>query len=358
VRARQIRHAFPFGTCVRADKLWSPQDEKYRQILTELFNYATLENELKWEALAGDWGPGFTLDAARMAIAWLRERGVSVRGHTLVWPGWRNLPRQLRAHEKDPPALRAAIERHVREVASAVQGTVSDWDVVNEPFDNHDVIDILGERAMVDWFEIARATDPAPRLYINDHGILPGGGGDTPHRAHYERTIRSLIDQRAPLDGIGLQGHFGDRLTVPEDLLAILDRFAGLGRPIMVTEYDVAVDDEELAGQFTRDLVTAVFSHPAAVGFVMWGFWDGAHWMNNAPLYRRDWSLKPAGAAFRELVLKRWRTEEAATTGLDGAVVTRAFLGDYAIEVRAGAAQKLARARLAAPGATVTVALD
>jgi GH35 family endo-1,4-beta-xylanase len=114
VRARQIRQAFAFGTCVPADKLWSPQAEKYRQILTRLFNYATLENDLKWEALAGDWAPSFTLDNARRAIAWLREHGLAVRGHVLVWPGWHHLPRALRAHEGDPSSLRAAIEEHIR----------------------------------------------------------------------------------------------------------------------------------------------------------------------------------------------------------------------------------------------------
>ncbi len=305
-----------------------------------MFNYATLENGLKWEALAGDWAPSFTLDNARRAIAWLREHGLAVRGHVLVWPGWRHLPRSLRAHESDPSSLRAAIETHIRGVVSAVKGTVVDWDVINEPFDNHDLIDILGREAMVDWFKTARAADQAPRLFINDHGILPGEGGDTPHRAHYESTIQFLIDEQAPLDAIGMQGHFGSQLTVPEEVLAILDRFARLGKPIMVTEYDIGVEDEELAGQFTRDLLTALFSHPAVVGFVMWGFWDGSHWKGNAPLYRRDWSLKPAGAVFRELVLKTWRTDEAGKTGPDGTLSTRGFLGEYAIEVRAGAQQK------------------
>ena len=67
------------------------------------------------------------------------------------------------------------------------------WDVVNEPFDNHDLLDLLGERVMVDWFAAARATDPAPKLFINDYAILSGGGGTTPHRDHYEKTIEKLI---------------------------------------------------------------------------------------------------------------------------------------------------------------------
>jgi endo-1,4-beta-xylanase len=327
-------------------------------VLTELFNYATLENNLKWVPLDGEWGPSFTLGAATKAIDWLRGHGLAVRGHVLVWPGWRNLPRSLRAHEKDPAYLRQAIDKHIREVAGAVKGTVVDWDVMNEPFDNHDLIDILGDDAMIDWFKLARAVDPAPRLFINDYAILSGGGGETPHRAFYEKTIQLLIDKQAPVEGIGMQGHFGDALTAPEDLLAILDRFGKLGKPIMVTEYDVVINDEELAGQFTRDFYTALFSHPSVAGLVRWGFWDGSHWKNNAPLYRKDWSLKPAGAAFRELVLKTWRTDASGKTGADGAFDTRGFFGDYDVEVRAGGKQKVVKAQLAAGGAALAVVID
>ena len=28
-----------------------------------------------------------------------------------------------------------------------------------------------------------------------------------------------------------------------------------------------------------------IFSHPATNGFLMWGFWDGAHWKDNAPYF-------------------------------------------------------------------------
>jgi len=27
---------------------------------------------------------------------------------------------------------------------------------------------------------------------------------------------------------------------------------------------------------------------------VIWGYWDGSHWLDNAPFYREDWSEKPS----------------------------------------------------------------
>jgi endo-1,4-beta-xylanase len=355
VRARQVGHAFGFGTAVSPPLLSGEAAPQYPKVVTELFNTATLENNLKWVALAGDWGPSFTLDAAKGGIAWLREHGLGVRGHVAVWPGWSNLPRALRAHEKDPAYLKKAVDERIRTVMTAVKGQVIHWDVVNEPFDNHDLIDILGDKALVDWFKLARATDPGAKLFINDYAILSGGGGDTAHRAHYEKTIKLLIDGKAPLDAIGMEGHFGNSMTAPEDMLALLDRFAKLGKPIWVTEYDNEVTDEEIAASFTRDFYTTMFSHPAVEGVVMWGFWDGAHWKNSAPLYRRNWTLKPAGEAFRKLVLETWRTDASGKTDAEGRFATRGFYGDYEVYVSFGGKQRTVKVTHRRPATAAVV---
>jgi len=358
VKVQQLTHEFAFGTCVAAGRLVGSGNERYRQVVTELFNSATLENNLKWVALAGDWGGSFKIEQAQAAVDWLRQRGLAVRGHVLVWPGWKNLPRSLRQHEKDPARLRREVEQHIREVATAMRGRLDHWDVVNEPFDNHDLLDILGTPIMADWFRLARSIDAKPKLFINDYAILSGGGGGTPHRDYYEKTIRQLLDAGAPVDGIGLQGHFGTSLTAPEDLLRILDRFAEFKKPIIVTEYDVVVDDEELAAQYTRDFYTLLFSHPAVTGVTMWGFWDGAHWKHNAPIYRQDWSLKPAGQAYQELVQKTWHTEGSMQTDAEGRASLRGFRGDYSISVQSGGKKKVKKVSLGAQGVTTNIMLD
>ncbi len=343
VSVTQTRQAFGFGSAVVAQRLTGPGNEKYQALIRELFNIAVLENNLKWQPLAGDWGAGWTLDVATKGVDWLAANGIPTRGHVLVWPSFRNLPRSLKGLEKEPEKLRKAVRDHVRELATAMRGRLIHWDVMNEPFDNHDLMDLLGEEVMLEWFKEARAADPKAQLFINDYAILSGGGGDTPHRSHYEKTIAYLVGKGAPLDGIGMQGHFGTSLTSPDDLLAILDRFAKFGKPIWITEYDVDVKDEELAGQFTRDFYTTLFSHPAVAGILMWGFWDSAHWHQNAPLYRGDFSLKPAGKAYRELVLGEFRTNEKGITDASGQYRTRAFLGSYDVRVEVGGKTHKAR---------------
>jgi GH35 family endo-1,4-beta-xylanase len=358
VRVRTTRPAFELGTCVPAAIVTQPGNETFKQVTRELFTIATLENDLKWQPLAGDWGPGFSVERAKAGVGWLRQQGLDVRGHVLVWPGWRNLPKSLHAYEKDPVRLRAEVKKHIAELVTAMRGTLAHWDVVNEPFDNHDLLDILGPEVMVDWFKEARAHDPAAKLFINDYAILSGGGGTTPHRDAYEKTIHLLVDHQAPFDGIGMQGHFGTSLTGPEDLLKILDRFAQFGKRIFVTEYDIVIDDEAVAADYTRDFYTTLFSHPAVGGIIMWGFWDGSHWKHNAPLYRNDFSLKPAGEVVRDFALKTSRTNESGKTDARGAFTTRAFLGEYEVAVSAAGSRKVTKAKLESGGSDVVVTLE
>jgi len=173
----------------------------------------------------------------------------------------------------------------------------------------------------------------------------------------FQRALGEMDLRLVELDAIGLQGHFGSTLTSPEDMLKILDRYARFGKPIWITEYDVVIDDLEVAGSFTRDFYTTLFSHPAVQGIVMWGFWDGSHWKNNAAMYGADWTLKPGGKAYRDLVLGEWKTRLRGKTDGEGRFSGRGFLGDYEIKVtRAGAAKTL-RHSLGSSGTTAKVTL-
>jgi endo-1,4-beta-xylanase len=352
VTARLTRHAFNFGTAVPAEYVLSSDRKPFNEILLESFNMATLENDLKWEAIS-DWG--FPLERGLRGVDWLREAGLGVRGHVLVWPGWENTPAELKRLKGDKAALAAAVKDHITEMMTALKGRCEQWDVVNEPFTNHEVLDILGPEAMVDWFRLARSIDPKPKLYINDFAILSGGGGTTPHRDHYERMIQLLVDDRAPFDGIGMQGHFGSSLTAPDDLMAILNRYAKFRKDIAVTEFDVVIDDEELAGNYERDFYTVRVSLPEVTTLIMWGFWDSNHWKKNAVMYRHDMTLKPGGQAYKDLVLGKWRTNERGPTDAEGAFVTRGFKGQYEIVVKAGDRTQTVRGVLGDGGSRVEV---
>ncbi len=353
------RHAFGFGSAVGVETFMgtrpgiSPEDvSRYREHITRLYNKAVLENALKWP----QWADESRRPAALETVRWLREAGLDVRGHVLVWPSWRWSSVKAALAAKDQPAeLARVILNHIASITDSLRGQLTEWDVINEPYSNHDFMDILGNRSMVDWFHAARRTDPRAKLYINDYGILTSR--NTAHHDHYARTIRYLLDEGAPLEGIGMQGHFGPRLTPLDDVLKMLDRFAAFGQAIQITEFDIDTVDERAQGAYTRDFMTAVFSHPAVEGFMMWGFWERSHWKPNGAMFRADWSAKPNAEAYQDLVLNRWWTREKGRTDARGSYSVRGFLGKYAVEVRAAGQTRTAEVSLEREGSQLTVVM-
>ena len=90
----------------------------------------------------------------------------------------------------------------------------------------------------------------------------------------------------------------------------------------------------------------------------MWGFWEGAHWRPRGAMMRRDWSLKPNGEVYKDLVFKRWWTNADGKTGAQGTFAARGFLGDYEIAVKSGGKSKTVRTSLPKDGTRVECVLD
>jgi endo-1,4-beta-xylanase len=340
VRMRLRRHAFPFGTAFPAARVGStsPENQMFRHKLVELFNAGSTENDLKWPAWEGNWGNGFNRAQTLASLQWLQQRGFHLRGHVLVWPSERNLPNSIKALLPSRDAtIPQRVRNHIQDIVTTTRPYLNEWDVLNEPYDNKDLMEIFGNPIMVDWFKTAREHHPTAGLFINDYSILSGGGLNTAHQNHYEDTIRFLLQQGAPVTGIGMQGHFGASPTGIPRVWSILERYAQAfpGLAIKITEFDVDTDDEQLQADYTRDFLTILFSHPAVQGFQVWGFWEGAHWRKQAAMYRQDWTEKPNGAAYRQLVHGTWQTDETQTADAQGFVYGRGFLGDYDVTVTA-----------------------
>ncbi len=350
----QKKHAFAFGTAVAADQLFQTgaDADRYRETLLTHFNRVTIENHLKWPF----WETWGKTDGLR-ALEWLKEKKLPVRGHCLVWPSWRNSPPNIQVLAGDKVALNKRVEGHIAEVAGACRGKVVEWDVVNEPFDNHDVTDILGRDSLARWFTLARKQESKARLFLNDYPPMDGGDSGNAHLNHFEDTLKFLKRSGAPLQGIGFQGHIGSSPVPPVRVLRCLDRFGKLGLPIAITEFDINTDDEQLQADYTRDFLTACFSHPAVSEIILWGFWEKRHWFPKAALWRSDWSLKPNGKVWVELTKKKWWTRTAGTTSAAGSFVTRGFLGEYKIVITHQGKKTEVGATLSQTPTTVTVAL-
>ncbi len=356
VKVAMKRHAFGFGSAIDARTLIADTDDgrRYRQTIATCFSKVVFENDLKWPQWEDKRRRGMMLKA----LEWLDKQGIAARGHCLVWPSWRRMPKDVEGLKNDKAALRRRIDRHVQEEVSALKGRIADWDVINEPFWNHDAMDVCGKEVMAEWYKTAHRADPATILYLNDQNILAGGGTDRKHQDHYEQTIRTLRKEQAPLGGLGMQCHFGGNLTPPARLVAVLDRFAAFGLPIQVTEFDINTKDRGLQADYMRDFLTTLFSHPKVEGILMWGFWAGRHWRPEAALFDRDWTPRPHAKAWKDLVLKTWWTNATGRTDARGRFTTRGFLGDYQVTATAGGKTGAVRTALTKPGTTVTVRID
>jgi GH35 family endo-1,4-beta-xylanase len=362
VAVSMTRSAYRWGTAVQAKRLYGfdMDPKRYKEEIPKHFNAVVFENDLKWpfweEGLkpANGWDKRWVDDAMK----WAEEKGLTVKGHCLVWPGYRNLPARLREYGKDCAKVREACLTHIAGILPLYGSRIHEWDVMNESVHETDLQNACGRDIMVEWFKKAREVEPKTRLYINEYAIFSGGGADIGAQDAYEKEIAWLLEQGAPIDGIGIQSHLGQSLTDPERILELLDRFGRFGREISVTEFDLDTQgDEELGYEYMRDYLIALYSHASTAGMYMWGFWDGAQWMKMGPLFTTDWKLKGSGRAWKEMVEKEWRTVAAGMTAGTGRYSTRAFHGDYTVTASFAGKKQTVRTTLTLEGKSVLITL-
>lgn len=355
-------HAYNFGSAVDEKILMSspinPDVNNYQNNIPYLFNEGVIENGLKWP----NWDNLESRPQAIEAVKWLRNKNLKVRGHNLVWPSWNNSPPSLQALYNNTlkqqgkaaadQVLRDRIIAHIRDEVGYLKNQINDWDVINEASDNHDFQDILGESVLVDWFKAAHEADPNAVLYINENFYDNSTQGD-----QYESQIQYLVNNGAPIGGIGIESHLmTGTISIPQ-LVNILDRLGKFNLPIKITEFDIFTSNRQTQADITRDCMTAVFGHPATNGFVMWGFWDGAQWFENGPIYNKDWTVKPSGKVYADLVFKEWWTDVVGKTDANGEYKIRGFLGDYEVTAGNNVVKKTVPTKLSRNGTKLTIGI-
>lgn len=361
VRFEMLRHAFRFGTAVRPERLIDPSStqQPYRENFLRNFNSATLPKFYDFQ-----WSDEKVAEKSRKvavdAIDWLKRNDKAVHGHVLVWNIGKGAARSTEALETE--VTRARVARHFQLTIGdpAFAETVDRWDVLNEASRNNEVFELLGRAEAVQWFKEARRLAPAAGLVINETHLcsrtfLPGWPAALDST---EELVHYLQDSGAPVQALGLQSHQIEHLPSIPQVIETLQRLERLGLELMVTEFDMrltpspgstwserwrsplpkpaAPEMEQLEADYLRDYLTACFSQPSVTEFTMWGFWDGDHWLHNSPMFRQDWSLKPAGRVWQELTQKTWWTHTTKKTDRGGTCAIRGFLGDYRIVVTAG----------------------
>ncbi|WP_235951338.1 family 78 glycoside hydrolase catalytic domain [Crateriforma spongiae] len=379
VHVAMQKHAFGFGNAVNAEMLGAPQSDfpitpkkkipvswndaqKYREIVKQYFDRVTFESELRphnWQNLSSDnpvWQRRKDILLNR-TLPWLLENNIAARGHYIGWA-----PMDFNAFEKQfigkPDEHRKWLWGHMADVLPATSQYVKEWDTINHiiGWGQHTYEKEYGSpKIYADIMAEARRLAPNASHAINEGKVLPDGYKREP----YKKIIRYLNEQNQGPDMVGFMGHFGlTSLTPPEELLRVYDEFGTIAPRLQLSEFDVdAGDDDELQADYFRDVMIASFSHPNFEAICQWGFWEPLHWKPAAALWRKDWTLKPAGKVFVDLVAKQWWTDETLVTPDDGTCKTRGFLGTYQITVTSEGMTAEQTASLERSGTTLRIRL-
>ncbi|MFC4213589.1 endo-1,4-beta-xylanase [Pedobacter lithocola] len=347
------KHSFAWGTASNSSILLdtvSADAKIYRDTLVKYFNEVVLENEMKakyWQK----YDHNKTLSATK----WLKQQDIKIRGHVMVWPSWQHSPHLLPL-KNDTSALQKSILATIKDQTTVMKGQFTEWDVVNETYNHHELVDLLGNNAMLNWFKAARAGAPGVKLFLNDYTMFRQDGKGSPSETFFENA--KFLQAHGAIDAIGEQGHIGSTPPAIEYVIAKLAHFSELGLPIQISEFDITSDDNDFKARYMRDFMTAVFSNPNTIGFVQWGFWEKQHWISASALWDKNWNIKPQGQVFTNLVSNVWSTHEKGITDKDGKLQVRGFNGAYEILIKKGNKVIKKQTKLTAKGEVVTVILD
>lgn len=342
VRIEQLRHEFWFGAALANQPFggrMAPEDQAhYRQVFLENFNAAVTENALKWHVMEPRQGH-VDYSVVDAILEWTEQHDIPLRGHNIFW----GIPNRVQSWQKalDDDALREVVKARAVDVGKRYRGRFSEYDLNNEMIHGNYYEERLGPEITRDMAVWVRQGDPDAVLFLNDYDILTGRRLDD-----YIAHIRGLLDQGVPVGGIGVQGHLHGDSFDPAVLESSLARLAEFDLPIVVTEFnfpgqrskhynkrDVRLSDEEEQAKARAivDYYRICFAQAAVKGILMWGFWEGANWIPQSSLYRRDWSPTPAAEAYRDLVFRQWWTTWRGHTDAEGRCEICAFYGRYRI---------------------------
>jgi endo-1,4-beta-xylanase len=344
-------HQFEFGSAFVSCRMPGNNcyDATYVEKMTNLdgknhgFNAGVTENDLKWDAWEEKW---FGTNAEiKNAVKFMTEKGIKMRGHTLIWPGFDLMPDDIKANRTNLTYVRDRFKSRINTMLkdTLLKKYITDWDVINELTQNRDVENMFkadpnfttGREIYKEIFKLVKEADPTLVRYINEYVVESGGGSSQSVIDRYKLYLDELYNSDVPFNGIGFQAHIGSQPTSIVKLEEIFNEFSQrYNSRIKVTEYDISGNvSPTIQAKYMSDILTLTFSHPAADAFLMWGFWDGNHWKGNAPIYNMDWSLKPSGQAFIDKLFKDWWTNDTAITTATGEVKFRPFKGKHKITV-------------------------
>ncbi len=380
VKLVQKTHAFGIGcNLFMLEELETPEkNEAYKRLFADTFNMATLP--FYWRDLEPEQGKlRFAADSPRiyrrpapdLCVDFCRAHGITPKLHCLNYDGW---PTPDWVPRESAEAAKRALETRFSQIAERYAGSIPCIEVVNESLNpmRPGNTPFYQEDDFVSWsFRTARKYFPENELVLNEctsqalwffWGEMDDSARErfAGNRSRYYLQIDRELAHGTPIDALGIQYHLfmpreravstAKTLCDPLFLYRVLDKYAGFGLPLQITEttlpaYGGSPEDEEVQAELLRMFYSVCFSHPAMEALIYWNLVDGyaagaragdmASGENRyyGGLLRFDMSEKPAFRMLRDLFGRKWHTECTLTADADGCCAFRGFHGDYDVSV-------------------------
>jgi GH35 family endo-1,4-beta-xylanase len=307
-------------------------DDWRKANMYKYFNAGVNENSFKWSGVQPNPGPPNYTNFDR-AVRWTQSVGWDYRAHTLLWGGNDNhsMPDWVRNLPTPKDIIETSKMRVIRDV-TRYKGIIKEYDVMNEPLTGHAdwLRKTVGDSIIWDSFKWARSADPDAELYINDYNVEYNWG----QAVEYRDLIFKMLENGAPVTGVGMQAHFWDccRPNVNE-LVRNVNIIAETGLPIKFTEYDYGgnLTQAQQAADYIM-VLTIAFSHPSIAGMYHWSLRDGWSWRQNSGLFDSGGKPKLAADTLLYYTKTKWATNFDTITNNIDPVVFSAYHGNYSIE--------------------------
>jgi len=278
-----------YGTMVHKPQFMGT-DPVYKQTLINEFKMTFPENEIKWSEIEPTQGV-FKFTYPDSVIAFAQANGMKSRGHFMIWHT--NLPywltsRSTGANKWTRTQLLDILKTHIFTVIGHFRGKISEYDVVNEPFNigynkpfglrNSFWYDIIGPEYIDSAFVWAHRADPQAYLYLNEYGAEGAAASEYPKRDSLYKYVKDMVARGVPIHGVGFEGHFGNYIN-SGTISANIKKLGELGLRVSITELDMMHTTN--IPQNWVNLMNACLENYNCTTFVTWGVDDANSWMGS-----------------------------------------------------------------------------
>jgi endo-1,4-beta-xylanase len=319
--------------------------------LLKHFNVLVAENDMKPQSIMPASKPAtfpgtYRWTNADALVNYAKTNNTKIRGHVLIWHS--QTPDyffdvtgsgDMATTTMTKDVLYDRMEKHIKTVFEKYKGDVGWWDVCNEVVgDNGQIREAGNPSSGKSWytkvmensglaginryefvlkaFQLARQYADANggtnvKLYLTDYNIEFNSWSK---QAEFLRVIDYLIENNAPIDGVGFQTHINYTFDVSQlgtaiDKMAAKTRKDGVKLMTQVTELDmslysdsttITLSDSELSSRLATqktkyrqlfDMFKQKYDAEKLDMVLVWGLADGHSWLNNRPSGRTDYPL-------------------------------------------------------------------